>query len=459
MGLFDTLFGKKPDDNKTETGETAAAPPKRAEPKSTSAEIAAHTISRNLKPFCVCLTAALIAFVLLSAFCGCAEPPLDSAISRDDAAPGDSESENGAGADGAFPERLRFLRIEADYVRALAVYDNFLRGEYGAWDIYGYYTPTVEGRLSDELKWAGDMPFGYHPWPYALYDMNHDGIPELHVRIGPGHYTIYTCDKETKIFYLQGPKVWADPSSTVVIPLNNGATLAHRPGTYNGVASNYYIYTLFDFFGNEQLSLRIDEYDLDGDGVLEYYLNGNIGEDGRLPNELEAEILEDVLLAKSDRIVWHDSENDYINASGLEGEYNGVNQYTVEYAPPEPGAPGLSEHLRYPVMIKGHDYEGSICPVMLTAGFGSIDDMKNSLLDDEMYDLPLLGDSDDDGAYDTLYTARKHDAPADLWYDDLLTKEEFLRAMDLLVQKATDPELLNVRVNDGTIAAYCKGGS
>jgi hypothetical protein len=363
------------------------------------------------------------------------------------------------------------LTINADYARTLVIYDNFLLGGYGKRDENGEYTPAVAEGLKG-LTWDGTgyVPFGDYPWTYALYDMNHDGIPELHVRPGSGHYTIYTYDKEFTYPYdgeLHGPVVWADlSSSSFTVPLNNGATLGYRPGTYSGVAMNFYTYNVFDFFGNEQLRLSLEVYDLDDDNVLEYYLDRSGGdiEEYRLPKGLEEKIIEEVLLAKSDRIVWHGSNRDYVYESTLntDREYTDVEQYEVEYEAPvsEPDASGLSENLRYPVMGKSYDVEIFVCPVMLMTGFGSIDDMKDSLLDDELYAAPALGDSDGDGKYDTLFTARKYNnVPDSMWYDNLLTKKEFLRAMDLLLQKTMDAELLNVRVNDGFVADYCKSGS
>jgi hypothetical protein len=378
--------------------------------------------------------------------------------------PDDELPTDGGGVSGdEHPKSLSVLTLDPDYARALVVYDNFLRGGYGKRDENGEYTPAVAEGLKLDWDRIGDVPWEDYLWTYAVYDMNHDGIPELHVRPGPGHYTIYTYDKKSP--YPHGPTVWTgwSYSSSFVIPLNNGATLGHRPGTYSGVASNFYRYRVYDFFGNEQLSLRVDVYDLDGDGVFEYYMGDGDWDDSRLPKGLEEKILEEVLLAKSDRIVWHGSNRDYVYESALntDGEYADLEQYELEYEapPPEPGAPGLSENLRYPVMVKAYDDEAYLCPVMIMDGLGSIDDMKNSLLDDELYDLPVLGDFDDDGVYETLYTAIKYDAPGSLWYEELLTKKEFLRAMDLLLQKVTDPELLNVRATAGSIAAYCEGGS
>jgi hypothetical protein len=371
-----------------------------------------------------------------------------------DAAAGASDEEH--------PKSLPVLTLDPDYARALVVYDNFLRGGYGKRDENGEYTPAVAEWFPD-IGWDGTgyVPFGDHPWDYAVYDMNHDGIPELHVRPGPGHYTIYTYKWESEYRHPSRPTVWADlSSSSYVVPLNNGATLGHRPGSYGGAASNFYIYNLFDFFGNEQLRLFFEVYDVDDDGILEYYMGDGNWDDSRLPKGLKEKITEEVLLAKSDRIVWHGSNGDYINASRLEGEYNAPYQYSLEYeTPPEPGAPGISENLCYPVMVKAYDDMTSICPVMIMDGLGSIDDMKNSLLDDELYARPHLGDSDDDGAYDTFYTASKYDASGSLWYEELLTKKEFLRALDLLLQKVKDAELLNVRANDGPVAAYCEGGA
>ncbi|MDR1329487.1 MAG: hypothetical protein LBK23_07810 [Oscillospiraceae bacterium] len=361
-------------------------------------------------------------------------------------------------------QSLPVLTLDPDYARALVVYDNFLRGGYGKRDENGTYTPAVAEGLKLDWDRIGDVPWEDYFGDYAVYDMNHDGIPELHVRPGPGHYTIYTYDKKFPYYYNSGPTVWTgwSYSSSYTVPLNNGATLGHRPGTYDSAASNFYTYSVYDFFGNEQFYLFLEVYDLDDDGVLEYYLgrDGDI-EKYRLPKGLEEKIIEEVFLAKSDRIVWHSSGSDYINASRLEGEYNAPYQYSLEYEtpPPEPGAPGLSENLRYPVLTKAYDNDAFICPVMIMTGLGSIDDMKDSLLDDEFYALPVLGDFDEDGAYDTFYTASKYDAPDSLWYDELLTKKEFLRALDLLLQKVTDAELLNVHANDGPVASYCEGGS
>jgi hypothetical protein len=369
------------------------------------------------------------------------------------------------------PKSLPVLTLDPDYARALVVYDNFLRGGYGKRDENGKYTPAVTEGLKMDWDRIGDVPWeDDYLWDYALYDMNHDGIPELHVRPGPGHYTIYTYDKEFAHPYdgdLRGPTVWAgwSYSSSFVIPLNNGATLGYRPGTYSGVAMNFYTYDVFDFFGNEQQHLFLEVYDLDEDGVLEYYLGRDGGdiEEYRLPKGLEKKLLEEVLLAKSDRIVWHGSNRDYIYESALntDGEYANVEQYELEYeaSPPEPGAPGLSENLRYPVMMKAYDSEPFICPVMIMDRLGSIDEMRDSLLDDEVYSEPHLGDFDNDGLYETMYAGSEHDAPDALWYEQLLTKKEFLRAMDLLIQKATDAELLNIRVNAGSIEVYCDDAS
>ncbi|MDR1246854.1 MAG: hypothetical protein LBK57_07470 [Clostridiales Family XIII bacterium] len=222
-------------------------------------------------------------------------------------------------SDDEYSKSMPVLTLDPDYVRALAVYDDFLRGGYGKRDENGTYTPAIAEGLKMDWDRIGDVPWEDYLWTYAVYDMNHDGIPELHVRPGPGHYTIYTYDKKPEYIYSpHGPTVWTgwSYSSSFVLPLNNGATLGHRPGTYSGVAMNFYTYSVYDFFGQEQYSLF----------------------------------------------------------------------------------------------------------------------------------------------YDTLYTASKHDAGA-LWYDNLLTKKEFLRAMDLLIQKVMDPELLNVRATAGAIEIYCDDAS
>jgi hypothetical protein len=50
MGIFDKMFGKKPDENKNVGDETSVAPSDRAEPKDMPASIAAHAIFRDFIP-------------------------------------------------------------------------------------------------------------------------------------------------------------------------------------------------------------------------------------------------------------------------------------------------------------------------------------------------------------------------------------------------------------------------
>jgi len=100
---------------------------------------------------------------------------------------------------------------------------------------------------------AGERNPKGHEYPrgaidrYAYFDMNGDGIPELHVQFGiTGNYYILSC-KDSELFFWG---VYAYCSE----PLNNGAVLTERPVGMNGIVS--YSYFEFDFCGNEQL--RID---------------------------------------------------------------------------------------------------------------------------------------------------------------------------------------------------------
>jgi hypothetical protein len=67
---------------------------------------------------------------------------------------------------------------------------------------------VAEGLLGRDWNGEGYVPFGDHPWDYAIYDMNHDGIPELHVRPVPGRYRIYTYDRNKKFGFSARPTDW-----------------------------------------------------------------------------------------------------------------------------------------------------------------------------------------------------------------------------------------------------------
>lgn len=118
---------------------------------------------------------------------------------------------------------------------ALAAYDNFLAGSINAQDLKHEISDGVvtikDISLEPDLKTY-----------YALFDMNGDGIPELHLRpITGGSYAIFTYFDGQITLWHDGP----DYES----PLNNGAILYERDGAAP-THINYY-YLVLDSDGNK----------------------------------------------------------------------------------------------------------------------------------------------------------------------------------------------------------------
>ena len=86
---------------------------------------------------------------------------------------------------------------------------------------------------------------------YILFDMNGDGIPELHYRDGGIIYMIFS-------YYEQQVYLWYD-GINYEKPLNNGAILYYRIG--GAPNHDYYKYTVLDFFGNPEPAIVFSRWD------------------------------------------------------------------------------------------------------------------------------------------------------------------------------------------------------
>jgi len=109
--------------------------------------------------------------------------------------------------------------------RAMSLYQEFLASD---------HPQESEGAIFYKNEWLR----------YAFFDMNGDGIPELHLRT-LFYYDILTCRNGELC-------VWKS-LNTVAEPLNNGAVLITRTDLDN---FSGYTYIEYDFLGNE--TLRID---------------------------------------------------------------------------------------------------------------------------------------------------------------------------------------------------------
>ncbi len=174
---------------------------------------------------------------------------------------------------------------------AVAAYDNFLAGSINAQDLKHEIsdgTVTIKDiSLEPDLKTY-----------YALFDMNGDGIPELHLRPAEGgSYVIFT--------YFDGQIVLWHNGTDYESPLNNGAILYERDGAAP-THINYY-YLVLDSNGNEISKVYFSKYhSTDKSGSTEsadydvfMFENKEVSKDewDSLTNEY--------LLISSDLIIWN----------------------------------------------------------------------------------------------------------------------------------------------------------
>ncbi|MBD3920898.1 hypothetical protein H8B09_19180 [Paenibacillus sp. PR3] len=130
---------------------------------------------------------------------------------------------------------------------------------------------------------------------YALYDMNHDGLPELHVRGGISYLVFTVIDKQLVL--------WHDFTG-YDIPLNNGAVLYSR----DGAAPKHvdYQYSVFDFYGNETLRIGFSKYSSNDDENYDTYFFNDGDEDVQIASKTDWDKLTRKLLSiKSDKVEWH----------------------------------------------------------------------------------------------------------------------------------------------------------
>ena len=176
------------------------------------------------------------------------------------------------------------------YEEALAAYKKFLAGSMNAQDL--------KQEISDGVVRIKDISLepDFKTY-YALFDMNGDGIPELHLRpaVG-GSYLIFT--------YLDGQIVLWHSGPDYESPLNNGAILYERDGAAP-THINYY-YLVLDSNGNETSKVNFSKYhSVDESGKTESAdYDVFMMEDKEVSEEEWNSLTKDYLSNTSDLIVW-----------------------------------------------------------------------------------------------------------------------------------------------------------
>lgn len=173
---------------------------------------------------------------------------------------------------------------------ALAAYKKFLAGSMNAQDL--------KQEISDGVVKIKDISLepDFKTY-YALFDMNGDGIPELHLRpVVGGSYLIFT--------YLDGQIVLWHSGPDYESPLNNGAILYERDGAAP-THINYY-YLVLDSNGNETSKVNFSKYhSVDDSGKTESAeYDVFMMEDKEVSEEEWNSLTKDYLSNSSDLIVW-----------------------------------------------------------------------------------------------------------------------------------------------------------
>ena len=184
------------------------------------------------------------------------------------------------------------LKISEDspvYAEAMAAYEAFLHNELSV-EMGGWDSPFTIA----EIPWGTLVPYEevVDSYVYALFDMNKDGLPELHIRM-PGHYIILTYYNGELIRWYEG--IYCE------WPTSNGNILYIRNG--GGPLNVVYQYISLDYWGKVIDRLYFAKYDSNQDGQFtmddDYYF-----EDIILTQEDWLTLTEKYLNFEETSIIW-----------------------------------------------------------------------------------------------------------------------------------------------------------
>ncbi len=188
-----------------------------------------------------------------------------------------------------------FIQIPEDstveYKNAVQAYDEFISGNIGAQD-------SSLGVCGDPIQFSDIYWNEGVKSSIAVYDMNNDGIPELHILpTAFGGYNIYT--------YHDGQVVLWYGGSEYEHPLDNGAILYVRPG--GAPTHSDYWYAVLDNDGNVLSRIYFSKYhksEENGQTESDDYEQFFLEENEVSKEEWEARTRE-YLSASDDSIVWY----------------------------------------------------------------------------------------------------------------------------------------------------------
>jgi len=171
----------------------------------------------------------------------------------------------------------------SDYDLAVAAYSLFLEGKIEAHD------PDAK-RSGDSLFLQDILYVDYTATMYAFYDINDDGVPELHLRPTAGFlYDVFT--------YRDGEVIWWYMNTAYCLPFNIKAILYERRGISHDDINYMYI------------SLDSDGYELSRDILYKYRLEFGsryVINEEEVSADTWEEYTSNYLQNQSEEIIWRD---------------------------------------------------------------------------------------------------------------------------------------------------------
>ena len=183
-----------------------------------------------------------------------------------------------------------FRNIEKDPIRmATGAYSDFLEGNRGV-------------RIDDEELWTENA--SEDRIRYAIFDMNGDAIPELHIYswgVRGNAYDIFSYQENEMVLWYSGVSYEQ--------PLNNGAILH----TYHGAAPKHdiYLYKTLNFHGEIQVQLSFQRGDRNENGIYDdaddYFF-----EEVPVSKEQWGQLTKKYLSIHADQIQWKNIPKQYL---------------------------------------------------------------------------------------------------------------------------------------------------
>jgi|GEM_PF-1888851 len=231
--------------------------------------------------------------LLLTAFAGCKQ---EAAESTPESIAESAVEQETSTSQPSTSEIIVYTENDPMYIEALVAYEEFLRGERP----FNSRTADTPLLYITEMEQVHFTVMEYEEVErrvtYALYDMNGDGIPELHLTGFNGYLALTYYNNELISWFHGG----TSGSSHSYYPTESGNVLYIRPGAAPPHIT--YQYLILNYFGREIERIYFAKYDVNMDGE---YTETDANVDRR---ETDAYYFEDEQVTKAE---WDELTEEY----------------------------------------------------------------------------------------------------------------------------------------------------